>query len=1291
MTITWLHLSDIHIREKKDWESDIVLRALIRDLPSLLAEHSLNPDLVFLTGDIAQSGKRQEFENAHRFMLQLGEATKLTPAERFFLVPGNHDVDRSAVNRIVESHHQRVLSYTYEKIRTEVGDILGNSDLMKFYGERLQNFCDFTGKALGNARGVTPQRPFRTDQIQIKNTTVGIASLCSAWTSGPTDRKGVLLLGERQVRDMLDEIADSDLRFALLHHPLSWLHDAEEGPIRSLLSSKSGVHAVASGHLHEDRTVVEQTPGNSCLFLSAGAVYQESPWKKGFLAGQIDPLTGSTRIYFFVFSPQGRGFWSIDSSAIEGASNGVAQFSLNPLPTLKSSSGRVTTLWSRVRAAVERVYGQVRFIGLPDHAPKPNASLEDLFIPLNLAKSETVGHGDTVPLDHVTERIKTASQNPLRAVILGAPGSGKTTLINYLALTCSHESTHPTPLVLTVRDYARDNSKSGILGFIASNITRRLSVPVTEDQLILHCQNSNTLLLVDGLDEVGNDSQRVELRDHITAIATAYPQMSIIVTTRIVGYDRARLPSLSPHKQQTHDTKHTFEHLWLVPFSDKQLEEYISAWYRVAEPVDPIARDQGRTDLLAALASEPRAKELARNPLLATLICLVHRHESRLPSERAKLYELCVRLLIETWPAARRKTFSKLDVGQQRHALEQIAFSMQSKRNYNDQGVTITRANLESRIAGALQEGPTSNANTANLRRTAREWVDYLQEGSGIIIEQSPGVFSFLHLSLLEYLAGQALMHQEQALGYKHLAHVISQKLKWLWWEPLTLLMGSESDNLDLAQQVFDELLPRAKNDKLVSEFLLACMRDDVSFRPEQCHQILEISCIHQQTHSNNDFIEIARFSRRHKELTISWFSETLRTSSGRLLSGAVKAAPLSESSQIENLDNHINPSLAAQALLFHWPRPIGKWALTKAAESAIVRFIMRRARRGNAMRIAEFAILEGNSRLAAAACAALLQRSGAVTGSKQPASLVIVDTRGQTLTGRHVSIGPAYKTKQATVLSPPNRWKQHDLYPSASTLNKISDKIARSHIRSLLLAQAHIARRLRPAPSDERRKPEDALVARLLKTFGINGATYAGSIFKSLLHPELKFGLQPAPSPIYFPPNQNRLWKRPLRRRLDLRPAFPWAEVLLDLTLGFATAKEAPDFEVLPIIRAENRIANSLIELLYEHLTLSQETHALILAIGLAQYQTTWEWPSGRHWKTHFSGSPPKHWLPAFFWHLCWHVGSPGDIEHRAKALTMIKMGRKEWPELAKQLRRWMPYDNRTSDVKRRGSNKTG
>ena len=91
-----LHISDIHFRAATDWDRLPVPNRLAEDAAELRAQ-GLAPHLVCVTGDVAFSGKAEEYVAAERWLRDtLLPAAGLT-ADALLIVAGNHDVDRGRV------------------------------------------------------------------------------------------------------------------------------------------------------------------------------------------------------------------------------------------------------------------------------------------------------------------------------------------------------------------------------------------------------------------------------------------------------------------------------------------------------------------------------------------------------------------------------------------------------------------------------------------------------------------------------------------------------------------------------------------------------------------------------------------------------------------------------------------------------------------------------------------------------------------------------------------------------------------------------------------------------------------------------------------------------------------------------------------------------------------------------------------------------------------------------------------------------------------------------------------
>ncbi|MCG8669210.1 MAG: hypothetical protein MI867_07325, partial [Pseudomonadales bacterium] len=96
--LRWLHLAGPSFRKEDRWEQQDSLSSM-RNKLSLLRDEGRAPELVFVTGDVAHSGKEKEYDRARHFFSELAEILDLEPRYRWFIVPGFKDIDQMKVHK----------------------------------------------------------------------------------------------------------------------------------------------------------------------------------------------------------------------------------------------------------------------------------------------------------------------------------------------------------------------------------------------------------------------------------------------------------------------------------------------------------------------------------------------------------------------------------------------------------------------------------------------------------------------------------------------------------------------------------------------------------------------------------------------------------------------------------------------------------------------------------------------------------------------------------------------------------------------------------------------------------------------------------------------------------------------------------------------------------------------------------------------------------------------------------------------------------------------------------------
>ena len=265
MQLTYVHLSDIHFGQEKGSEvyvHDDVKQCLITDVVGVMAAVGIETmDGVIVTGDIAYSGKRSEYDRAARWLDRLTEAVGCEQTQ-VMVVPGNHDIDRDRISAGAELMLARIVEGGDAELDRFLADA-GDRDLL--YG-KFADYRDFSegygcrlkfdgGVAINRRVAIAPERVLRF---------VGFNSalLCT----GRGGDEGRLLIGGKQrvlPREEGEELV------VLCHHPVESLQDEEVAS--RYIKSRARVHIY--GHVHESSLTVENpVEQGDLLTLSAGAV-----------------------------------------------------------------------------------------------------------------------------------------------------------------------------------------------------------------------------------------------------------------------------------------------------------------------------------------------------------------------------------------------------------------------------------------------------------------------------------------------------------------------------------------------------------------------------------------------------------------------------------------------------------------------------------------------------------------------------------------------------------------------------------------------------------------------------------------------------------------------------------------------------------------------------------------------------------------------------------------------------------------------------------------------------------
>ncbi|MFC7382638.1 NACHT domain-containing protein [Sphaerisporangium rhizosphaerae] len=357
--------------------------------------------------------------------------------------------------------------------------------------------------------------------------------------------------------------------------------------------------------------------------------------------------------------------------------------------------------------------------------------------------------------------------------VIGGPGSGKTTLVRTTTLnlsTCTWRFWRggPLPVLLYLRDHAGALMAAQPPGLAAvATSAGWLAGRIPAAWLERRLDRGGCVVLLDGLDEVADEDDRVRVVAWIRRQIERHPRNQYVVTSRPHGYLSNPLPSA--------------EVLQVRRFTHEQIGRYLHGWYhaiesRAADAPGPAVREiaAGKADdLLARLRAAPGLYDLAANPLLLTMIANVHRYRGQLPGGRAALYaEMCDVLLHRRQEARNLTDATGLRGPQKERVVRHLALAM---------------------MRGGVRDMAAMDAGRA-IRRALRQVSGtvtpevFLEEArkSGLLVEREHGRYAFAHLTLQEYLAAAQIgQHDPGPLA----GHVDDP-----WWRETILLWSANAD-----------------------------------------------------------------------------------------------------------------------------------------------------------------------------------------------------------------------------------------------------------------------------------------------------------------------------------------------------------------------------------------------------------------------------------------------------------------------------------------------------------------